>query len=97
VLFARPQHQRELTLFTRLTGYIANGINVGDDDIIVVFAFVHYITIITISFAFEKHNIIVTVTTNFCEPLEMFDYLLVVKQGPDRALINYQGQEVNRA
>ncbi|OIQ58589.1 hypothetical protein MOTE_17770 [Moorella thermoacetica] len=29
--------------------------------------------------------------------LEMFDYLLVVKQGSDRALINYQGPEVIRA
>ncbi|BCV20325.1 hypothetical protein hamaS1_21850 [Moorella sp. Hama-1] len=29
--------------------------------------------------------------------LEMFDYLLVVKQGPDRALINYHGSEVIRA
>ena len=29
--------------------------------------------------------------------LEMFDHLLVVKQGPDRALINYHGSEVIRA
>lgn len=29
--------------------------------------------------------------------LEMFDYLLVVKQGSDRALINYHGPEVIRA
>jgi transposase len=29
--------------------------------------------------------------------LEMFDALLVVKQGPDRALINYHGSEVIRA
>jgi transposase len=29
--------------------------------------------------------------------LQMFDYLLVVKQGPDRALINYHGPEVIRA
>ncbi|MGB9851225.1 MAG: IS1634 family transposase [Moorellaceae bacterium] len=29
--------------------------------------------------------------------LEMFDYLLVVKQGSDRALINYHGSEVIRA
>ncbi|WP_258359895.1 hypothetical protein [Moorella sulfitireducens (nom. illeg.)] len=29
--------------------------------------------------------------------LEMFDYLLVVKQGSDRALINYHGSEAIRA
>jgi len=29
--------------------------------------------------------------------LEMFDALLVVKQGPDRTLINYHGSEVIRA